>query len=143
MKKFYVKKLKKATAGILAATCVLSVGTEVLAASTTFSHAKVDSNKWKSITKAKKSSTSGFCSVTVDEIYDEDGDECDYSKVKVTCYYGNNVAVTKSSYTATEGKMCIMQYKNGYNIKGRETKLKAKGNNPKLDCEITGAFNAD
>lgn len=135
--------MKKTIVVVAAIVCVLSVGIEVLAASKTFSKAFVDSNQWTSIVSARKDSTSGFCSVTVDDIYDADGNTCNYKKVKVVCYNTTNVAVNNSSYTATKGKMCIMGYKSGFNVVGRTMTLKAMGNNPSLDCKISGAFNPD
>lgn len=103
----------------------------------------VDSNQWTTIINAKKDSTSGFCSVTIDDIYDADGNDCDYKKIKAVCYNSKKVAVNKSSYTVTKGKMCIMGYKSGFSVIGKTMTLKAMGNNPSLDCKISGAFNPD
>lgn len=135
--------IKKGIVATMAMVCVLSIGTEVLAASKTFSKKFVDSNQWTTVVNARKDSTSGFCSVTIDDIYDADGNDCDYKKIKAVCYNSKKVAVNKSSYTVTKGKMCIMGYKSGFSVIGKTMTLKAMGNNPSLDCKISGAFNPD
>ncbi|MCI8409603.1 MAG: hypothetical protein HFJ09_10105 [Lachnospiraceae bacterium] len=143
VRKKCLASIKKAIVIVAAIASVLSVGREVLAASKTFSKKFVDSNQWTTVVSATKDSTSGFCSVTINDIYDANGKACNYKKVKAACYYSKNVAVNNSSYTVTKGKMCIMGYKGGFSVIGRTMTLKAMGNNPSLDCRISGAFNPD
>lgn len=127
----------------MAFTCILTLGIEALATSPTFNKKYVDSNTWSEIVSDKKDSGSGYCSVTVNGIYKADKSPSNYKKVKVTCRVKKDTAITKSSYTAPKGKICIMSLEKEYQVRSRDIILYAQGNDPSLDCWISEAFNAD
>lgn len=134
MEKKKINKMKDALA-ILAAV-VAVIGTHIVceASDTSFSNAYVDSNTYSYVTSATALQYSSTADVLVTNILKADGSASNYKQVycKATGS-GTPVLVTKGSYYT----LTVPISNRG---EGKSIGLYAMGNNPSLDCRISGIW---
>ena len=100
-----------------------------------FSMRFVDSNSFTYIVSDEKKTSQAIGYIYIREIYKSDGSESDYNRIKVRA--------------GSEGKGTTILKERSYNIPipdsykiGDSVPLYAKGNNPALDCLISGEWSA-
>ena len=126
-------KFRKSAVSILIVALLLAISTFVASATeVTFSKAYVDSNQYRSVTSAKKETTTTCADVKITDIYKADGSSSNYKKVYAKATYtGESVLVTKGSYYE-------LTIPASYRSAGNTVYLYAMGHNPSLDCKISG-----
>lgn len=143
----YMRKAKKLLKKVLVGVSVVGVliSTDAMAASrvtATFSQAKVDSNSYSTIAKIVKKKKFEFAYVNIDEIYKADGSSSNYKRIKGKVEFKDgkdwsNCGTEKTIQKGIEQKFAIPKA-------GREAgttlRFRAMGNDPSLDCRITGSF---
>ncbi len=105
-----------------------------------FFYEYVDSNEWTYVCSTSNTVWSDEVSIRVTDIYTASGAESWYSKVKVSPSFGNTL------YSPTTLKLDTKVYYSIptlYKLPGNKYLLFAMGNNPALDCQISGSFVAD
>lgn len=138
LKKIFVSTL---AIGLLSAAVVCSAET-----SATFKKAYVDSNEFKRVegADASKADTSEYASVSITDIFDADGKECEYkavyAKVRSNGYNATTSEDGNTYRTAYRNQTTSIKLKQEYRAKGTELHLWAMGRNPSLDCMISGVF---
>lgn len=104
---------------------------------TMFTKQYVDSNEWTYVCYAKDSYSCKEVSICIDNIYTASGTDSWYSSVKVRPCFGNDL------YEITnlkKNKTIYYTIPTAYRAAGNYYRLFAMGNNPSLDCQITGVF---
>ena len=111
------------------------VGT-CLAGELSFNKKFVDSNSWTLIGSAVKDSDGSYGEVRISKMYDSNQEEAaNYKKLKVKAApNGNQTLVYK-------GDWCEVPIPLAYQLKGTSIQLFGMGNDPSLDCYITGYWN--
>lgn len=99
----------------------------------------VDSNQWTKLLATTKNGQSAP-TVKVTKIYKADGKDSNYKRVRFRIQYGTKVISEASSTTAILDSPTDIPIRKEYNSKGQAIALYAMGNDPKLDCYITGVF---
>jgi hypothetical protein len=127
----------KITKSLLLGIAMVLLSTAVAFAATTgFSKKYVDSNTYGDIVSGKKDKAGSVATAYISKIYKADGKDSSYSCVKVKVKNGSG------EYTSYKKTSCDMALYPDYQVKGKSLTLRAKGNNPFLDCMISGDFNA-
>lgn len=149
-KKIFMKKaLVIALSGAIFATSTAN------AAVSKFNKSYVDSNQWTKVASASKETNSELVRVKISAIYKANGNASNYKRVK------GYIGLSSNGYMVTNTKRCWKvdsvdddgkQY-DGYTLfsvkydqyRYRGTKLAfvAMGNDPSLDCRISGKVNFD
>ncbi|MBD5553788.1 MAG: hypothetical protein HDQ95_00155 [Roseburia sp.] len=140
-----MRKMKKM--GILLVTVLMLLGADSTVFATVvydgaiamFSKEYVDSNEWTYICYSIRSSRTTDLEVKISKIYKADGSDSNYKKVKVYCSGGGYDFSTKIAQLNTTVSYEVPV---GYGASGTTYKLYAMGNDPSLDCQITGSFMA-
>lgn len=131
-----MKKSKKLGSGFLVALVLICCFSTASAAEETFLKADVDSNSFSYITAAKKDTVTSYATVMISNIYDAEGEPSNYKKVYVRAMYnGEEISVTK-------GTSKDIPIASSFQSVGNYINMYAKGNDPRLDCQITGTWNA-
>lgn len=148
MKKKLIKKaLVIALSGAIFATSTAN------AASVPFSRAFVDSNQWIPIKSAIKDTNSELVRVKLNAIYPTNGSSSNYKRIQ-------GVILNSSGHGITSVKKCwkagavddngnrydgytMFSVPDQYRFRGTRIKFGAMGNNPALDCRISGTVNFD
>lgn len=137
MKKSLVKAIS------ICAIILMLSSIPVYAASVTFTRKEVDSNTWTEIEDCRKTSNYDEIYVKITNIYKQDGSSSNYKKVKAQFKFYNSICTTKTSYTANLGVNCYALLKEQYAVSGYPITFYAMGNDPALDCQISGKFEVD
>lgn len=116
----------------------LLCGTVALAAESSFTKDFVSCFSYGLVTSAQKSTAGSKAAVLITNMYKADGSSSDYKKLKVQL--GSN-ASQASEVTVTKGTTYDITLKSAQE-KGKWLHMFAKGNNPSLDCKVSGYFNA-
>lgn len=140
-----MKRMKKM--GILLVTVLMLLGADSTVFATVvyngpiamFAKEYVDSNEWTYICYSIRSSKATDLEVKITNIYKADGSDSNYKKVKVYCSGGGYDFSTK---TAPLNITVSYDVPVNYGASGTTYKLYAMGNDPSLDCQITGSFMA-
>lgn len=104
----------------------------------------VDSNTYTTIASPTKASDASTCSLRVTNLYKSDGTGSNYKKIKAKFYVGSTICTTSTEYTSADlGKYLTPTLKEQYRKKGTTLTFKAMGNDPSLDCQMTGFFTAN
>lgn len=106
---------------------------------TNFTKEYVDSNEWTYICDTSNTSGCTDVSLRVDSIYKADGSSSNYSKVKIYCSVSG---VTFASDTISKEQTYFYDVPKGSQGAGATYDLYVMGNNPSLDCQITGFYTA-
>lgn len=107
-----------------------------------FTKANVDSNTFNAVsgtTTTKNSSNTP--QVKLENIYKANGDDSNYKIVLFKVNSGNKQATSKSSMPVEKGTLENLILTSAYKKEGVSLTLHAMGNDPALDCQITGNFN--
>lgn len=131
-----VKKKMKLT--LCAILMIISSCKVCLAGEYDFSNIRkhVDSNSFSYIGVATKDSTSSTAALKVTRMYNPGGGE-NYSFKKL---YARATDTGNSTYV-TKGKWVDITIPSSYRKVGSRVRLYCKGNNPSLDCDISGYWN--
>lgn len=138
-----MRKMKKM--GILLVTVLMLLGADstVFASVvhngsiTIFTRQYVDSNQWTYVCDSSSTDKSKYLQVKIAAIYKADGSDSNYKKVKIYCAAGNYVV---GSETIGINDSKFYDVPSDYNAAGTINKLFAMGNDPSLDCQISGFF---
>lgn len=136
--------LKKAVVGVCVAGVLVSTNamasTKVTAA---FSKVKVDSNEYTTIAKVTKQIDYEYAYVTISDIYKADGSASNYQQIKGKVVFNDagtwKICEEKVVKKDTETKFIL---KNNAKYEGVTLRFRAMGNNPSLDCKVTGHFDS-
>lgn len=110
----------------------------------TITKSYVDSNTYTTIASPTKYSNTTECDLKLSTLYKADGSSSNYKVIKAKFYSGSIICTGKSEYTsATLGTHLYPVLKKEYQAKGTKISFKAMGNNPALDCQVSGFFSAD
>ncbi len=123
--------MKKFTAILLAGIMIFSISGTCMAKEVIFQKKFVDSNTWCSICTGTKDTTTSTTDLKINNIYKSDGSSSAYRKVKAKIAGGSSTTAVKGSYV----KVTVPSSKRA---KGSVVSLQAMGNNPRLDCKISG-----
>lgn len=104
-----------------------------------FNKQYVDSNEWTYVCYTSDTVSSKEVSIKIDTIYTASGAESLYQKVKVSPSFGNTL---QASTTLELNKKLYYTIPLAYRNAGNQYLLFAMGNNPALDCQISGFFTA-
>lgn len=129
-----MKKQSKVLSAVLTVALAISMTSVCFAEGKTFEKRSVDSNTFVSVTGYTKTQTSGTADVKITEIYKADGSASNYKKVYAKV---NRDGAEKSIEKGTEDILDIPANAQG---KGTVIFLYCKGNNPSLDCQVSGWF---
>ena len=143
IKKSEVKNLlKKAVVGVSVVGVLVSTNamasTKVSAA---FSKVKVDSNEYTTIAKITKQIKYEYAYVTISDIYKADGSASNYQQIQAKVVYNDN-----GTWKICEEKAVKKGEKADFHLlinaqrAGVTLRFRAMGNNPSLDCKVTGYF---
>lgn len=138
-----MRKMKKM--GILLVTVLMLLGADSTVFATVvyngpitiFTRQYVDSNQWTYVCDSSSTNKSKYLEVKIAAIYKADGSDSNYKKVKMYCAAGSLVV---GSETISIGDTKFYDVPSGYNAAGTINKLFAMGNDPSLDCQISGFF---
>ena len=125
--------MKKFIAILLAGIMIFACAGTCMAKEINFKKKVVDSNVWTYVCTGQKDTTTSTADLRVTNIYKADGSKSLYSKVKAKVYQGSSVTVSKGVYTS-------LAIPSSRRAKGKYVPLYAMGNNPKLDCKISGSW---
>lgn len=136
--------LKKALVG----ACVVGVliSTDAMAqskmVSVPFTKAKVDSNEFTTVAKVVKEQESQFAYVTVDQIYKADGSSSNYQRINEKVQYkkGDKWIMCDSIKNIRKGEQAKFEIPKLYRTAGNKLRFRGMGNDPSLDCKISGHF---
>ena len=129
------KKIEKLIVGAI--TCLVMVGTVVgtNAAETQFTAKFVDSNQYTYVCTAQQYTYSDYAAVEITQIFKADGSLSNYKKVYCKSMpVGTAVLVEKGTWS----NIPIHSSVKGV---GKSNDLYAMGNDPSLDCKISGYWN--
>lgn len=139
--------LKKAVVGVCVAGVLVS--TNIMAAtvsdgvSTSYTKVKVDSNEYTTIAKVTKEKKYEYAYVTISNIYKADGSTSNYQQIKGKVVFNDagtwKICEEKVVKKDTETKFIL---KNNAKYEGVTLRFRAMGNNPSLDCKVTGHFDS-
>ena len=110
---------------------IFSISGTCMAKEVIFQKKFVDSNTWCSICTGTKDTTTSTTDLKINNIYKSDGSSSAYRKVKAKIAGGSSTTAVKGSYV----KVTVPSSKRA---KGSVVSLQAMGNNPRLDCKISG-----
>ena len=99
------------------------------------SKAYVDSNTYSNIANAVKDTTTNNAVFNLTAIYKADGTASNYRKVYARA---NSNGI---EYSVSVGDYCSMTIPAGSRSAGRRVYLYCKGNDPSLDCKVSGYWN--
>ena len=105
----------------------------------TFAKEYVDSNQWTYICNTSDDVSSKEVCIRVTKIYTASGEDSLYQKVKVSPSFGNTM---QASTTIKLDDKVYYTIPVAYRAAGNQYLLFAMGNNPALDCQISGFFTA-
>lgn len=125
--------------GLLASTDVMAASGLV---SKAFSKVYVDSNTFTTIAKITKQQSYGFAYVTIDGIYKADGSSSNYQKIQGKVHYksGDDWKICGSQTTIVKGTQAVFTIPKAGSAAGTTLRFRAMGNDPSLDCKISGHF---
>lgn len=126
---------KRFVSMLLCVAMFFSMAQLSFAAESEFSKKPVDSNSWSFVlgaTKAKKGSTAAL---KITKIYDADGNNSSYTHVKA------KASKDGTSTKVKKGKWVDLTIPSKYRAKGSSVSLYCMGNDPSLDCKISGCWN--
>lgn len=130
------KRLKLISSAFLVLALVCSIVITAFATDTTFTQRYVDSNTFTQVVSLRKSATSDRATLTLSNIYKADGSTSNYQYILAKATnQGSTISVRK-------GTTRDLSIPEGYRAVGSLIVLYARGNNPSLDCRISGTFNA-
>lgn len=129
-----MKKTVK-TFTLLTLTLTMLAATVCSAQEAVITKAYVDSNSYSYVTHAVKDTATDYATFSFTGIYKADGTTSDYRKV----YAKANSSGTE--YSLSVGNSYNMTIPAGWRSAGSVVNLYCKGNNPKLDCRISGRWN--
>lgn len=130
--------MRKIIPVLVVALTIISFQFAVFAQEVTFSQKPVDSNTMTYIAGATKSSSTDYVNVIVSDIFKSDGSASDYQYVQVRVKSGYSYVSSQCRVTrGTTGRSITLSKTYG---SGTVLSLYAMGNDPSLDCEITGSF---
>ena len=145
-----MNKLRKSVAaGLLTSTLILANVTSVFAAYSDFSKAYVNGNQYTYITRKDKETSNKYVKVLVDTMYKTDNKKAPYKKSKVQLRGWNGTSYVRCTISDDYGKTVKkgteekFQLLKDYQKIGKTVKYYAKGNNPDVDCKITGTLTVD
>lgn len=116
----------------------------VSAASVPFSSKKVDSNEWTYVVSITRDTTKNSVGVNLSSILKADGSSSNYKNVRAKYKVGSNNALDNLSESKLVlGQTVSVKLKPAYQKEGVKVEFYAMGNDPKLDCKITGRFYGD
>ena len=131
------KNLKKGIVYISVLGMLLS--TRALAAEKSFVKTKVDSNEWTYIVTATKADKGETCKVEISNIYKANGSNSNYEAVRGVIR-SNTKTASVSSNIRLGKKTTTIALLEAYQAKGTILSFYSMGNNPSLDCKISGTF---
>lgn len=136
-------KLKKLMVGaVVIASITGSVNVDAVA--TQFRYVYVDSNEFTKVASCSKGTDKSSIAVDLYDIYKADGSESDYKKIKARFRSnGSNVLDNKNEVTIRKDKDSVYKLKSEYRRPGVCINFRAMGNDPALDCKISGQFDVD
>lgn len=141
---------RKITTTVVVATLVLANSGSVFAAHTTFSKALVEGNRYTYVTKKDKETSYKYVKLRINTMYTDDNKVASNykkSKAQLRGYDGSSyVRCTISDdygKTVEKGQDERFTLLKKYQAKGKTIKYYAKGNNPDLDCKISGSMYVD
>lgn len=123
--------MKKIIIIILAGAMLVASSGTCMAKEVIFKKSFVDSNKWTNICSGKKETKTSTADLKITNIYKADGSNSLYSKVKAAVNGG-------TSATAVKGQYVTLKIPSNLQAAGKSVPLIAMGNNPALDCKISG-----
>ena len=129
------KKIEKIITGAI--TCLIIVGTVVgtNAAETQFAAKFVDSNQYTYVCTAQQYSYSDYAAVKITQIYKADGSSSNYKKV-----YCKSMLIGEERLVE-KGTWSDIPIHSSVKGAGKNNELYSKGNDPSLDCKISGYWN--
>ena len=138
---------KKVICGVLAFATSATMMVSAWNVSTAFSKKYVDSNQETYVTTATRQDQGEAARVIIDSIYQADGSQSSYKRIKGNIRYKNSSGQWKnllSTYTTIKkGEEKVFIITNAAAKKSGATyHFYAKGNDPALDCRISGKFEA-
>ena len=138
----YNKIKKVMVSAIVIVSITGSIGADAVA--TGFKYAYVDSNQYTKVTSYTKVSEKKAIGVMLNNIYKADGSSSDYKKIKAKFRSGGcNVLDNKNEVTICKNENNVYLLKSKYRCPGVSITFSAMGNNPALDCQISGIFDVD
>lgn len=103
----------------------------------TFTKQYVDSNEWTYVCYAQSPRKSTELSISISKIYKADGTTSNYKRIKVNPAIRN---VLQGSRTLFVGSTTYYTIPSAYRAAGEKYIFFAMGNDPALDCQISGSF---
>ncbi|MDE7425247.1 MAG: hypothetical protein K2N51_16425 [Lachnospiraceae bacterium] len=127
--------------GVLVSTNVMAAKASGMV-STPFTKAKVDSNEYTTVAKVTKKVNYEYAYVTIDNIYKADGSDSKYKRIKgrINYYQGGKWHKSGAEKTITKGDETIFEISEAGRNAGTILRFRAMGNDPSLDCKVSGHF---
>ena len=126
-------------AGVLVSTNAMA-SQKVTAA---FSKVKVDSNEYTTIAKVTKKADYEFAYVTISEIYKADGSSSNYQQIKGKVVFNDNGTwKICGEKPVKKGEEANFRLPINAQRVGVTLRFRAMGNDPSLDCKVTGHFDS-
>lgn len=126
------KKMTLIPALVLGLTLMLS--SVCFAEGVTFEKVLVDSNSFNPIATARKYQTTSIAFFALGNIYKADGSDSNYQQIKV------RVMNKGKTYTVEKGHSYNLDIPEGYQEAGWDVTVYGMGNNPELDCRVSGRW---
>lgn len=143
------KMKKRLTTSLLVAMLVICNATNVFAAYDDFKKAYVNGNSYSYVTRVDKETSNKYVKIIVDTMYTTNNKKATYkkSKAQLRGWNGQNYVrcTIADDYgkTVVKGEEAKFQLLKDYQKIGKTVKYYAKGNNPDIDCKISGTLTVD
>lgn len=121
----------------------------VFAATVSFDKAYVEGESYSYVTRKDKTSSNAYVEITVNKMFTTNNAEASYKKSKAQLRGWNGkeyvCCVDSADYgkTVTKGTAARFHLLKDYRKSGKTVKYYAKGNNPSVDCKISGVMKID
>lgn len=140
---------KKMVTSLVAVALVVCNILPVFAASVGFSKAYVEGNNYTYINRVNKETKYKYVKLSVDTMYMTDNKKASYKKSKAQLRGWNGKEYVRCTIandygkTVNKGNAAKFQLLKDYQKAGKTVKYYAKGNNPDIDCKISGTMWVD
>ncbi len=140
---------RKIVISFVVAMLVICNVPNIFAASVNFNKAYVEGNKYTYITRVDKETRYKNVEISVDTMYKTNNKKAAYKKSKAQLRGWDGTEYVRCTIaddygkTITKGKDAKFQLLKAYQKKGKTVKYYAKGNNPDIDCKISGTMWVD
>ena len=131
-----MKKQSKVLSVVLTVALAISMTSVCFAEAKTFTKVNVDSNSYSYIVRYTKTQRSETATVNITDIYKANGDPSNYRRVNA------KATSTGTPENIEKGSDYELDIPSSYQGKGSMVTLYCMGNDPALDCKISGRFNA-